>query len=162
MESNTLIDFKELQQVLEDYAKDIADRYKDNLTKSGRPASGALQESIKTRVRDVANGRVFYVEMSLLDYWKYIEWGTKPHLPPVSKIIEWVKIKPVIPAPDENGKIPTPEQLGWAIAKKIEREGTEGKPDLTTSLEELDVWYRDRISEALGKDVGNYIHEMFR
>lgn len=162
MEGNALIDFKELQQVLQDYAVDIAERYKENLVKSGRPASGALIESIKTQVRDVANGRVFYVEMSLLDYWKYIEWGTKPHFPPVSKIIEWVKVKPVIPSPDDRGRIPTPEQLGWAIANKIAQVGTEGKPDLQSSIEELDAWYRERLSQALARDVGDYIHEMFR
>lgn len=163
MEGNALIDFKELREALEDYARDIAERYKEHLIDSGRPTTqNNLINSIKTQVRDVANGRVFYVEMSLLDYWKYIEWGTKPHLPPVSKIIEWVNIKPVIPTPDEKGRIPTPEQLGWMIAKKIEKVGTEGKPDLTRSIEDLNAWYAERFSEALGRDVGDYIHAMFR
>ena len=152
-----MLEFKHLHEALGQYAQAITDRYKQNLESSGRRASGQLLTSVNTKV--VVNGNEYEVLLQLEDYWKYIEFGTKPHFPPVSKILEWVKIKPILPTPMKNGKLPTEEQLAWMIAKKIERVGTEGKPDLEEALEEVD--YNAIIEEALDADIMESLDEIF-
>lgn len=152
-----MLQFTHLQQALAQYGDAIADRYKTNLEASGRRATGNLITSVNTKV--TVNGNEFEVLLQLEDYWKYIEFGTKPHFPPVSKILEWVKIKPILPTPMKNGKLPTEEQLAWMIAKKIDRVGTEGKPDLEEALEEVD--YNAIIEEALDADIMESLDEIF-
>lgn len=104
MESTTLSEFPKVAEVLERYGREFIEQYKINLVQSGRPASGRLAESLNYQVSIGTN--VYAVDISLLDYWKYIESGTRPHWPPVSAIREWIKVKPVIPRPMANGKLP--------------------------------------------------------
>lgn len=152
-----MVEFKHLQEALAQYAEAIVDRYKQNLEDSDRRATGNLITSINSKVS--VNGNEYEVLLQLEDYWKYIENGTKPHFPPVSKILDWVKIKPILPTPMKNGKLPTEEQLAWMIAKKIDRVGTEGKPDLEEALEEVD--YNAIIEEALDADIMESLDEIF-
>jgi len=165
-----LINFDNLRAVLEDYGRAVAARYKENLVRDGRPASGALERSITTRVR-TERGE-FIVEMDLENYWKYIEYGTPGRspeakmfdptrkFPPVNKLLDWVRIKPVIPRPDDKGKIPTPEQLARQIAGKIFWYGTEGKPSLGDAMRDVTEEWRERIQEALGHDLEYYIRKV--
>lgn len=152
-----LIEFKRLQRALADYANDFVEKYKGHLSESDRRATGNLITSINSRV--VVDGYEFIVEMELADYYIYVENGTRPHMPPVSKILEWVKVKPVLPYPMANGKMPTPEGLAWMIAKKIEREGTEGSHDLEKTFTEMDYW-EQRIEDALDEDVLDCLEEL--
>lgn len=148
---NDLIMFQRLASVLNDFGIAIAEAYKQNLTNSERNASHNLYNSIHSQVS--VNGLTYDVELVMEDYWKYIEYGTRPHFPPVDKILEWVRVKPVLPTPMSNGKLPTEKQLAWMIARKIEREGTEGKPDLSDALDSLLDEWEMKIEEALDEDV---------
>ena len=151
-----MIEFKNLQEALAQYAQAIADKYKTNLESSGRRATGQLITSVNTVV--VVNENEFAIDLNLEDYWKYIEYGTKPHMPPVSKILEWVKVKQILPTPMANGKLPTEQQLAWMIAKKIDRVGTEGSNDLEHTMEEVD--YETIIEEALDQDILGCLDEI--
>lgn len=159
METEMLFSASHLREVLGEMAEDLAANYRDQLLRSDRVASRALYNSVSARVE--ANGHAWEVKMSMLEYWKYIERGTRPHWPPVSKILEWVQIKPVIPRPGRDGRVPTPKQLAYLIARKIAREGTEGKPDLKDTVDRVLAWYLPRISEALGKDALQYVTQVF-
>lgn len=152
-----MIEFRHLQEALAQYAQAIADQYKQNLEDSGRRASGELVSSVNTKV--VVDGNEYVIELELQDYWKYVEEGTKPHFPPVSKILEWVKVKQILPTPMANGKLPTEQQLAWMIAKKIDRVGTEGSNDLEHTMEEVD--YNAIIEEALDADIMESLDEIF-
>lgn len=165
--ADDLIKLDNLLAVLEEYGQAVAEQYKLNLQRDNRPASGALERSINTRVR-TERGE-FIVEMDLESYWKYIEYGTggrSPNakiynptrkFPPVSKLLEWIRVKPVLPRPDASGKIPTPEKLARQIAGKIYWYGTEGKPSLQDAMTDTTEAWRERIQEALGHDLENYI-----
>lgn len=150
-----MIEFKNLAKALKDYADAIRDQYKDNLERDNRRATGNLITSINTKI--VVDGNTFEIELQLADYWKYVEWDTKPHIPPYDKILEWVKVKPVLPTP-KNGTLPTEEDLAWMISDKIRREGTKGTHDLEDALVEVD--YDHIIEEALDKDVIESIDEI--
>ena len=163
-----LIDLSELQQVLQDLANDIRDNYKEHLqfndryTEKGVPTgySEKLIDSVKTQV--VVGDNAYEVTMSLNDYWKYVEYDTKPHWPPIDKILEWVNIKPVIPRPLASGKIPSPKQLTFLIGRKIYNEGTDGTHDLEKVKDGVIPWYKEKIAIALGHDMENYIRKLVK
>ena len=161
-----LIDLSELQRVLQDLANDIRDNYKEHLryndryTERGVPSgySERLIDSVKTQV--VVGDNAYEVTMTLNDYWKYVEDDTRPHFPPVSKILEWVNIKPVIPRPDANGRIPSPKSLAYLIGRAISERGTKGTHDLEKVKDGVIPMYRERIAAALGRDMENYIRKI--
>ena len=145
-----MIEFKHLQKALADYATAIEDKYKQNLEHSGRRATGNLITSVNTKV-DI-DGNLYEIELQLEDYWKYVEEGRGAgKFPPVDKILEWIKVKPILPYPDRNGKLPTENQLAFLIGRKIANEGFEGTNDLEETMETVD--YEAIIEEALDKDV---------
>lgn len=146
-----LISFENLQRVLAEYGEAIRNEYYNNLVDSDRWASGNLLNSIEFEV--IRDGNTFKVNLNLAHYWKYLEDGTRPHFPPVSAIQKWVEIKPVLPRPLSNGKLPTTKQLAFLIARKISREGTEGSHDLQKSSQTISEQYRDKIIAAFTQDV---------
>ena len=87
---------------------------------------------------------------------------TEPHWPPPSAILKWIMAKPVLPRPMKNGKLPTPQQLAFLIGRKIAVFGTEGIPDLTDSVQDMNTAFRERIAEALAADMGGYIRKLVR
>lgn len=145
-----LINFDNLRQTLEEYAQEVRNLYQDKLIENDRIASGKLLNSVEYRVD--FNNNIYSVNLQLQKYWKYIEFGTSPHFPPVNKILEWVKIKPVLPRPDKNGKIPTPKQLAFLIARKISKVGTKGTNDLDEAIKEINLKYQDKLVYALQLD----------
>lgn len=154
-----LIQLNELLQVLMDLARDIEDNYKEQLAASGRYTTEyALIDSVRTQVRVGDSG--YEVVMNLNDYWKYVENGTKPHFPPPDKILTWIQIKPIIPRPDALGRTPTENQLAYLIGRKIARKGTEGTHDLEKTKDAIIPFYRERIAQALGHDMENYIRKV--
>lgn len=103
------------------------------------------------------DGRFFSIYLSLEDYWKYLEYGTRPHFPPLEKIKEWIRIKPVTPLPQANGKLPTENQLAFLIGRKISRVGTPA----THLLEDTQNTFRlaDKIQQEMIEIIGNRIKE---
>lgn len=166
--ADELINLEHLRQVLEDYGKAVAEQYKGNLRRDGRPASGRLEQSITTHVE--VDGGDYVVQMDLEEYWKWIERGTKGRLngnparkfPPVGKLLEWIRVKPVIPRPDAKGRIPSPRSLAFLIGRKIRDYGTEGKPSLEDAKRDVTAAWRDRIEQALQHDMYDYIRKVLR
>ena len=155
-----LLELTELQKVLQDFATDIRDRYRDVLANNDHIASRKLVDSIKTQV--VVGDNYYEVTMTLEDYWKYVENDTKPHFPPPEKILQWIRIKPIFPRPDSLDRKPTENQLAYLIGRKIYNEGTKGSHDLEKTKDALLPFYMDRLSIALGRDMENYIRKLVR
>lgn len=153
-----LVDLTNVEAVLREYGEEVARNYKEMIVERGHNASGDLVNSVVTRV--VADGRAFEVQMDLLAYWKYLEEGTKPHWPPRSAILRWIQVKPVIPRPGRDGRIPTQEQLAFLISRKIAREGTPATRLLEKTKDAVLPLFRQRLAEALGRDFENYIRKV--
>lgn len=145
------LEWTALRAVLERYGQRLTDLYRANMQQSGRPASGALADSLRTEV--AVGERAIAVDLSLLEYWKYIEHGTRPHWPPVDAIREWIRVKPVLPRPDARGKLPTPNQLAYLIGRKISLEGTQGKDDLARALQQTWEEFAQAVADAITEDV---------
>lgn len=152
METNALIPLPHLEAVLQQYAAEVKDIYKRHLVEADRLASERLLNSVETQV--VTDQGAYLVTMTLEDYWKYVEEDTKPHWPPVSALLEWIRVKPVIPRPDDHGRIPKPEQLAYLIGRKIAKEGTEGSHDIALTTAECNRKYEPLLAEALAQDLG--------
>lgn len=150
--------FANVEEVLGRLAEDLRENYKSALLQSARVASRKLYQSVRTQVVFGLNS--WDVQMSLEDYWKYVENDTLPHWPPRDKILQWILIKPVIPRPGARGKIPTPQQLSYLISRKIARFGTEGSHDLERTVEGMLPRYMEELSQALQKDATAYVHNL--
>lgn len=145
-----MIEFKHLQEALAQYAQAIADQYKENLEISGRRASGELISSVNAKVSVDENE--YAIELNLEDYWYYVENGRGPgKFPPPDKILQWIRMKPILPTPLSNGKLPTEKQLAYLIGRKIANEGFEGSKDLEHTMEKVD--YEQIIEDALAEDI---------
>lgn len=144
--------------ILQELAKDIEENYKEHLEQHDRVASGDLLRSISTDIE--VNGTTYTVWLNLADYWKYVEYDTKPHWPPKAAIDRWIFIKPVIPRPDSKGHIPTPEQLSFLIRRKIAEDGTTGTHDLRDTENAVLPMYEERLLEALERDTLEYIEKV--
>ena len=164
--ADELLNFDNLRAVLEEYGEAVAQRYKDNLVRDKRPASGRLTDSISTHVK--VDGGDYVVQMDLEEYWKWLESGTggrspaaKIHnpnrkFPPVSALLQWVRVKPGLPRPSEL----TEEQFARKIAGKIYWYGTEGKPSLEDAKRDVTAEWRTRIEAALQHDMYDYIKKV--
>lgn len=148
--------FDNLLRVLEEYGNAVRNGYQDALIRSNSIAGGELLNSVEFNVN--SKGRSFAVVLTLMDYWRYVEEGTRSHWPPPSAILKWIQAKPVIPRPDANGRLPSPKQLAYLIGRKIAREGTKGTHDLSNTLDALNAEYRGKIAEAFAKDVGDAMY----
>lgn len=122
---------------IQNIINEFTDTLKSVISSNGSNASGTLSKSITGIVK--MNDKYLTVSISLEDYWKYIEYGTNPHFPPVDKIREWIRVKPVLPRPLASGKLPTENQLAYLIGRKISKFGTKPKPFLNNTKEEFDL-----------------------
>lgn len=153
METSTLT-FENLRRVLEEYGQHAETLYKYNIALAGKNASRTLANNTKYFVK--SEGVTFSVGLRLEEYWKYVEYGRKPgKFPPPYAILKWIEVKPVIPRPDNKGRIPKPQALAFLIGRKIATEGIKPTPVLQTTVEELNNTFLERIREALKQDIGD-------
>ena len=157
-----LINLNNVMSTLEEYAREVRNQYQDNLIRNDRIASGDLLNSVEYRV--IHNGVEYEVQLTLQDYWKYVEegvQGSKNYTSPFRNpgwsaypfILKWISVKPVIPRPLDNGKLPTPKQLAYLITRSIKDKGTQGSHDLEDAIKTINERYRDKLVIALHKDM---------
>lgn len=165
MAEDTLMDFPALRGVLQDLADDIKAGYIDQLTVDDHIASGDLINTMTVEVRQ--GDRAFSVTMDVNKYWKYLEEGISPtgkYGNPGWKaypfIREWIDIKPVIPRPGPDGRIPSPKQLAYLITRKIVEEGTTPSRNLEKTKDAILPIYMDRIRAAILEDSTKIIRKV--
>ena len=155
-----LLSLPNVQRVLGEFAVALRNEYQDNLILHNRIASGDLLNSVEYVIdRD---GYTYTVSLMLKDYWYFVENGRKAgKWPPMDAILSWIKAKPVLPRPNAKGKLPTPQQLAFLIARKIGKEGTEGTQDLRKATDTIWDTFEDRLYEAIDEDVDAAFIQIF-
>ena len=155
-----LLSLPNVQRVLGEFAVALRNEYQDNLILHNRIASGDLLNSVEYVIdRD---GYTYTVSLMLKDYWYFVENGRKAgKWPPMDAILSWIKAKPVLPRPNAKGKLPTPQQLAFLIARKIGEEGTEGTQDLRKATDTIWDTFEDRLYEAIDEDVDAAFIQIF-
>lgn len=161
-----LMDFSRTEAVLNELAEEIRRNYREHLMDEGHYTTlGSelrLVDSIEAQV--TFNGQEFVGTLTMNDYWKYVEEGISPagqYGNPGWKaypfISRWIEIKPVIPRPSGNGKIPSQKSLAYLITRKIKEDGIEGTHDLKKTKDAIIPFYVERIKQALAEDLAGYI-----
>ena len=156
---NELFDTTELVSILEELGENVRQGYVNKLKANGHPTTeNTLASTVTAEVEQ--NGTTYAVVLNLQDYWKYVEEGTRPHWPPRDAIRHWIEVKPVLPRPDEDGRIPKPEQLAFLIQRKIAKVGTKGTHDLRETTDTILGYYEERLAEARGRSALAYIEKV--
>lgn len=127
---------------------------RQTLASNGTNSSGHLSNSIKSIVKQ--KGKWIEISISLDDYWKYVEYGTKPHFPPIEAIRKWIRVKPILPR-QIKGKLPTENQLAFLIARKISKVGTKPKPFLNKTISDFNLI--DKVYDLLLNQIQQQINE---
>lgn len=130
-------------------AQEFIEYYKQALKDAGHYASGNLDSSLESKV--IYEDDKVIIAIQAPDYLTYLENGTAPHFPPIEKILEWIRVKPVIPRASADGKLPTEPQLAYLIARKISMVGTQPANILPTAMNEFDL--TNRIAQAIADEL---------
>ena len=123
----------------------IADIYRNKL--KAHTATGKLENF---KVTTEYNSNYFEVYFHLEDYWKYLEYGTKPHFPPIDKIKQWINVKRLVPKANK-GKVPTVDQLAYAICKSIAKKGTPATKALEQTIDQSASLINEIIEQLTNK-----------
>lgn len=141
-------------EVLNEYAEAWANAYRAELIAEGKRATGDLIKSVRGEV--TIEGDIYSAVLNVADYYKYVEWGRRRggKMPPVSAILKWVRVKPVIARPTTlSGRVPTQQQLAWAIAKSIQQNGIPPTYALRDTNDITFNAFEQRLKQALTEDL---------
>lgn len=168
-ESQTLT-YENTKAVLKEFAQAIVDAYKEGVTKYNAIASHRLLDKVSVHTADVVNGRMI-VSLNLMEYWKFVEAGREAgKLPPIDAIEQWVKWRrdlfgagatqrgipsyaSLTPTLADSGAVTDTRSIAWAVATNIKKKGIKARPILAPSVKETVAIFKDKLSDALGKDV---------
>lgn len=154
------MEWRNLKEALETYGQVLEEQYREQIANTNAFASGRLFDSIHHIV--TVEDHTIDLSLSLEDYWKYVEEGRGPgKFPPLDKIEEWIRIKPVAPYPDSQGRVPSNKQLAFLIGRKIAEEGTEGRHLLQNAIDSTQDWM-EIIEQAISKDIETEIDEFLK
>lgn len=140
-------------EVLKDYAIELRNTLQDSYINDDRIATGDLLNSVEYIIEK--DDRQIEVSLQLKEWWKYVEEDTKPHFPPPDAMLNYIKAKPVLPKPDRNGKLPTPNQLAYLIGRKISEVGTTGTHNVRDTVRLINERYEEKIGQAISEDINN-------
>jgi hypothetical protein len=119
-------------------ANEIFELARRNVKTNDSYASGDLYDSIVTEV--TARGLAIYVG-STSKYAPYVEFGTRPHWPPIDAIRGWCGLKGI------------PIAAAFPIARKIAEKGTAAAPFLYPAFVEGRRRHLDRIKRIVSLGV---------
>lgn len=140
-------------EVLKEYAIELRNTLQDSYITDDRIATGDLLNSVEYIIEK--DDRQIEVSLQLEEWWKYVEYDTKPHFPPPDAMLNYIKAKPILPKPDRNGKLPTPNQLAYLIGRKISEVGTTGTHNVRDTVRLMNERYEEKIGQAISEDINN-------
>ena len=182
---NEEVSLDEVAKVILKYAgliaSDIGENLRQPMQKSsdGSNASGKLEESIEVGPVKYF-GNTYNVEISMLDYWKYVNYGTRGgrKMPPIQAIKKWIIDKKL--RLDDGGltkkgykkpgtligsskkkavlggqKVSILDFVAYKIALKIARYGTQGTYFVNRAVETNMRAFSEELAKAIGKDIKN-------
>lgn len=155
-----------LEEVLTRYEDRWKQHFQELMVQGNHNATGDLINSLKTE--HFIDERHFEVNVTLNDYWKYLNSGSKPHYPPIKPIKDWVAVKHIMPEvrPIQKGDgtwveyCPTVEQLPYMIQKSIAKYGTKDYHTFDQAKNDINEEFAEAITLAIQEDLGNYVSDV--
>ena len=154
-----------ITQVLEDFGNEMQEKMQKGLSSGRGLASGALSQSIKFESKIM--GSTFVFQLSLKDYYEWVDKGRKAgKQPPLKNIVEWVNTKATFGGFANVKNISdkaVQKGIAFAIAKKIGKKGTKGNEFYSDAVTEqrLDKLKKDLALAASG-DMKTVITDSFK
>jgi hypothetical protein len=127
-----------LQKALQEAGALMVKTLQSELRKDGKVATGNLVRSISYKTTGTS------IILTGLPYLKWVDEGRKPgKMPPVAKILSWVKVKKI----KFIGR--TQEQTAWIIAKSIGKKGIKKTNVIATTRKVTSKQVSKIISKAM-------------
>lgn len=149
--------WENVSRVLNEFGREFVEVYRNRLASDN---VNTTQASLSKSVRhyEVRGSNWMAIDIELLDYWKYVEYGRRAgKWPPLSAIEQWIRIKPIVPRAYGGKKPPTTKSLAYLIARKIGLEGIRPRPLFAKTLDSLMRSFDKALSEAVAQDVDGAI-----
>ena len=133
-------------------------------------ASGTLEKSLayRLKIKGKSIDISVYAKGKASQYFLARENGRRPGAtpPPVSAILDWMRIKPIKLRDKESGKFQKPtealkKQVAFLIARKIGRDGIKGWKAFDYAMENIWDEYEAKVVAAYGKDFNATIENQF-
>jgi hypothetical protein len=120
----------------------LAEREIKELTPVGVGGGGGLKGSISHREPEILADNVIGLVGTPLAYAAPVEFGSRPHMPPLGPILEWVQAKMGVDPEEAEG-------IARAIAWKIKNHGTEGAHMFEKGLAAVEPQIQDQFGAAM-------------
>lgn len=149
--------WENVSRVLNEFGREFVEVYRNRLASDN---VNTTQASLSKSVRhyEVRGSNWIAIDIELLDYWKYVEYGRRAgKWPPLSAIEQWIRIKPIVPRAYGGKRPPTTKSLAYLIARKIGLEGIRPRPLFAKTLDSLMRSFDKALSEAVAQDVDGAI-----
>jgi hypothetical protein len=137
-QSEDILPEVEVESILDEMIETL---WKPHFVSSGRRASGEWEQNAEARGSSVY-GRSYTIQLA-----DGRQAGT---MPPVAPLIEWARIKLGLSGQDAIN-------AGWAIAKKMEKEGSKIYREGGTDL--IEFLYGDEVTRFINTRVTNFVRE---
>lgn len=109
-------------------------------------ANGFLGGSIAAQTPQLLQSGMVTLIGTSLNYAPAVELGTKPHMPPIQALEDWV-VKVINPAPEDG--VDVVNKIATMIALKISKKGTEGAFMFKRGFEQNKQQVKDRFTQAI-------------
>lgn len=127
------------------------------LRQRDKVASGKLYNSLHTTIE--VEGQVFTVLLHSEDYLKWVDEGRRPgKFPPVDKIRQWIRVKPVMPHPDKHGRLPSENSLAYLIGSSIAKNGIEPTHIIDKTVDSYQL--ERRVREAIMAEMERLVEDL--
>jgi len=138
------------------------DEMKKQLAEKGINASGKLDDSVEDLV--VTADGFISGSVRALAYWYYTNFGRGPTTRGFGgkgvvreKVRQWIDDKGIVPRDAANGRKVTKDELAFLIARKIHRQGYEGK----MYIEDVTAIVQPRIDEIIITATDEFMNNRF-
>lgn len=124
---------------------------------SPKVATGNLANSISVTY----NANSGEVEVSMLDYWRYVNDGRKPgKYVPLSSILQWIKQKGLKGRNKKTGRFITNESFAWGINTNIKKFGIAPTYFYDEAFKEIEPRFEDELIKALEIDITTFFERV--
>jgi hypothetical protein len=150
----------EIYNALNKWAIMVVAQAKSNLLRGKKDATRTLSNSITYEiVADQTSDIGADIDFYYIDYGDYVESGRRKgaKMPPPSKLLNWIKVKPIPRFRDKKGRYISYQSQAFLIARAIGKKGIKPFPFMTDAVEQAqnDLLYmlEEAIAEAFTQDM---------
>lgn len=127
------------------------------LRQRDKVASCKLYNSLHTTIE--VEGQVFTVLLHSEDYLKWVDEGRRPgKFPPVDKLRQWIRVKPVMPYPDKRGRLQSENSLAYLIGRSIAKNGIEPTHIIAKTVDSYQL--ERRVREAIMAEMERLVEDL--